>query len=450
MERLFGTDGMRGIANQEPMTPEMAFKLGRVGAFLFSQGKGTKARIVIGKDTRISGDMLEASMIAGICSVGVDVLRVGVMPTPAVAFLTKDLSADAGVMISASHNPMEDNGIKYFSAQGFKLDDELEDRIENIIKNGDIDDYRPIGEEVGRIREVEDANKRYSDFVLSAIPANLNLKGLRLVVDCANGASYNLAPYLFQSLGAEVISIYDKPNGVNINVNCGSTNPETIQRSVLAHRADLGLAFDGDADRVILADERGDIVDGDQIMAICSNYLKDNDMLVNNTLITTVMSNIGLEIALSRLGIKMIRTKVGDRYVLEEMHKRGVILGGEQSGHIIFLNHSSTGDGIITSLQLLNCLVASGESLSKLASIMKKLPQLLVNVQVKDKGRWRKDKEVERAIAEAERKLEGRGRVLIRPSGTQPLIRIMVEGPDMRELEDLAENIAEAIRGNDE
>jgi phosphoglucosamine mutase len=441
MRKLFGTDGVRGVANKL-LTPDLAYKLGRAGAYVLTkdfQG-GAKPTIVIGKDTRISGDMLEAALISGICSVGVDVLRVGVMPTPAIAYLTRALEATAGVVISASHNPVEDNGIKFFAATGYKLPDEVEARIEYMLDTSLDDLPSPTGAEVGRMREVADAADRYVEFAKSTV--DVRLDGLKVVVDCANGAAYDVAPRILRELGAEVIAVYNEPDGININKECGSTHPEVVADKVREYGAAIGLAHDGDADRVIAVDEKGGIVDGDFIMMICSAYLKECRKLAQDTVVVTVMSNMGLHLGLKKADIRVLETQVGDRYVLEELLRSGARFGGEQSGHIIFLDYNTTGDGIVTALQLISVVKKTGRSLSGLASQMQRLPQVLVNVRVTDKATAMNNPEVTAAIETGKAKLGDRGRILVRPSGTEPKVRVMAEGPDEAELQEIVDGIA--------
>lgn len=440
MKRLFGTDGVRGIANEE-LSPELAFELGKAGAYILTE-EGRRSKILIGRDTRISGDMLESALVAGICSLGVDVLLVGIISTPAIAYLTKELGADAGIVISASHNPVEDNGIKFFGRDGYKLSDEKEMAIERLIYNP-LDYPHPVGGKIGRVYQVENGEDLYIAHAKNTIKCDL--QGLKIVVDGANGAASYLAPQIFKELGAQVIAINCHPDGVNINLDCGSTHPQKLQQAVLDHKADLGLAHDGDADRVIAVDENGNLVDGDHIMTICCLHLWEKEQLKNQTLVVTVMTNLGLRLALAKTEVKIVETKVGDRYVLEGMKEHDAILGGEQSGHIIFLEHNTTGDGIITALQLLAVVKEKGKTLGQLASQMKRLPQLLVNVRVKDKNKVMEIQEVQEAIREAEERLEGRGRVLIRPSGTEPLVRVMVEGEKEEELEEIANGVARVI-----
>lgn len=443
MGTLFGTDGVRGIANEE-LTSELAYKLGRIGSYILTNGK-KQPKIVVGMDTRISGDMLESALIAGICSVGVDVLSVGVVPTPAVAYLTRAHNADAGIVISASHNPVEYNGIKFFNSNGYKLKDEVEEKIENIIlENADVD-IRPTGKEVGRKMIVKNAIEEYTQYLKTTI--NVNFEGLKIAIDCGNGASYEAAPILLKELGAEVEVIHNTPNGVNINVNCGSTNPEMVQELVLETGADIGVSFDGDADRLIAVDETGNIVDGDHIMAICGIHLANKGKLGTKTVVGTVMSNMGLDMCLNKNNINIVKTKVGDRYVLEEMVSGGHSLGGEQSGHIIFLDYNTTGDGLLTALQLISVIKETGKSLSQLATVMTQLPQVLVNAKVKNgnKNTFMKDEVVKAEVEKLEKSFEGKGRVLIRPSGTEPLVRVMIEGQDEGEIRKLAEELAGII-----
>jgi len=442
--RMFGTDGVRGVANRD-LDCHLAFKLGQAGAYVLSKGK-KRPKILIGKDTRLSGDMLEAALIAGICSAGADALVVGVMPTAAIAYLTRHYEVDAGVVISASHNPMEYNGIKFFDGNGYKLPDKMEDEIEAIIKGQEqVDIPAPVGDEIGRKVPVPNALQDYVNFLKGTI--DVDLSGLKLAVDCANGAAYKVAPMVFSQLGAEVKVINDNPNGVNINYNCGSTHPEGLQRFVIEAGADVGLAFDGDADRLIAVDEKGQLVDGDQIMVICALDMKERGVLKHNTVVATVMSNIGFDIALKKAGCNFIKTKVGDRYVLEEMLQGGYNIGGEQSGHIIFLDYSTTGDGILTALQLLSVMKRNNRRMSELASVMQRFPQVLVNAKVspEKKDSYMDDPIISEEISRIEAKFKGAGRVLIRPSGTEPLIRVMIEGADHKEIEDSASRLARLI-----
>lgn len=441
--RLFGTDGVRGVANKD-LSPLLAFKLGRAGAHVLSK-LHEKPIIVVGKDTRISGDMLEAALAAGICSQGADVLKVGVMPTPAIAYLTRYFNADAGAVISASHNPVEYNGIKFFNKEGYKLPDALEDEIEALLDDESGTINTPIGPNVGRIYTKDDAARHYIDFVKSVIGDNTRFKGLKVAVDCANGASYKVAPMILQELGADVYIINNEPDGTNINVNCGSTHPESLCEYVKKIGADVGLSFDGDADRLIAVDEKGEIVDGDHVLAICGIYLKNKGLLKKDTVVATVMSNMGLEVALKKAGINLVRTKVGDRYVLEEMLKNGYTLGGEQSGHVIFLNYHTTGDGMISGVNLLNVMVDEGKKLSELRQVMKVYPQVLINVRVADKTGYDTNEHIQKVIKENEALLGDRGRILVRPSGTEPLIRVMVEGEQQDLIEKVAKSVAQVI-----
>lgn len=443
MGKLFGTDGVRGVANRG-LPPELAFRLGRAGAAVLA-GKGDRVRVVVGRDTRISGDMLEAALVAGICSVGGEVLKVGVIPTPAVAWLTRDLGADAGVVISASHNPVADNGIKFFGASGYKLPDPVEEEIERLVLAPEDDLPRPVGVELGRVKEVTEAQERYIAHVCST--AGRGLAGMHVVLDCANGAACRVAPAIFQRLGAQVSLLHNEADGTNINVGCGSTHPESLQAEVVARGATVGLAFDGDADRVIAVDEKGRVVDGDAIMTILALYRQEQGGLPGGQVVVTVMSNYGLHQALTAAGLRVRQTRVGDRYVLEEMLKSGAVLGGEQSGHIILLEHNTTGDGLITGVQLLQVMAATGRSLSELAAAMPHLPQILVNVRVGDKEAAMASPALQAAVAAAREQLAGRGRVLVRPSGTEPIIRMMAEGPDRKELEAIITGLQRAAAG---
>jgi phosphoglucosamine mutase len=443
-KRLFGTDGVRGIANMHPMTTEMAMQLGRAAAYVFKHDD-RRSRIVIGKDTRLSGYMIENALAAGICSMGVDVLLVGPMPTPGIAFLTASMRADAGVVISASHNPYQDNGIKFFARDGFKLPDEVELQIEDLIFSDRMDSLRPTADAVGKAFRVDDAIGRYIVFVKNTFPKELDLTGLRIVLDCAHGAAYRVAPAVFEELGAEVFPYGVKPNGTNINAGCGSTHPEVIAAAVHEHGADLGIALDGDADRCIFVDERGREVDGDHIMAICGLEMLKRDALPQRTLVATVMSNMGLDIALRKAGGRVLKTDVGDRYVVEEMRRGGYGFGGEQSGHMVFLEHNTTGDGIISALQVLAILQKTGKPLSELASVMTALPQVLVNVRVRERRSIEDLPEVAGMIADVEARLGDAGRVLIRYSGTEPLLRIMLEGRDQHEISGMANDIARLV-----
>ena len=445
-KRLFGTDGVRGVANIDPMTTEMAMQLGRAAAYVFKNGGNRRHRVVIGKDTRLSGYMIENALVAGICSMGVDVLIVGPLPTPGIAFITSSMRADAGVVISASHNPYQDNGIKFFSNTGFKLPDELELRIEDLILNHRLEGSRPIAEEVGKAYRIDDAIGRYVVFLKNAFPKELDLQGVRIVLDCAHGAAYKVAPAVLTELGAEVIPLGVEPNGMNINEGCGSLHPEVMAEKVRQYRADLGIALDGDADRVIFVDENGDQVDGDHIMALCGSEMIAAGLLRQNTIVATVMSNMGLDIAMKQAGGRVVRTAVGDRYVVEEMVKQGYNLGGEQSGHMIFLDHNTTGDGILSALQVLAIVQRRQKKLSELAGVMVSLPQVLVNVRVRKKVALEEFAPLKQLKAEVEAELGDKGRLLLRYSGTEPLLRVMLEGEDKGRIEALAEQLAVAIR----
>lgn len=444
MKKLFGTDGVRGVANVYPMTTELAMQIGRAAAYLF-KNSSRRHRIVIGKDTRLSGYMLENALVAGICSMGVDVLLVGPLPTPGIANITSSMRADAGVVISASHNPFQDNGIKFFSQDGFKLPDAMELKIEELIFSKKIDSLRPIATEVGKAYRIDDAVGRYVVFLKNTFPKEHDLTGMKIVLDCANGAAYKVAPAVLEELGAEVITYGVKPNGTNINAGCGSLHPEVISEAVKEHRADLGIALDGDADRVIFVDEFGNEVDGDHIMAMCAIDMLKQRRLRKNTLVATVMSNMGLDIAIKRAGGKVIKTAVGDRYVVEAMRKGGYNLGGEQSGHLLFLDHNTTGDGVLSALQVLAIMRRTGKSLAELAEVMIPLPQVLVNVRVAEKKDIMAIPEAARLIEDIEGKLKDEGRILIRYSGTEPLLRIMIEGQDKYQITGWAKEIAEVV-----
>lgn len=444
MRKYFGTDGVRGIVNTE-LTCDMAYKLGRAGGYVLTKGK-KHVKVVVGRDTRISGDMLEAALISGLMSVGCNVITVGIIPTPGVAYLTRKYEADCGVVISASHNPMEYNGIKFFNSEGFKLADEIELEIEKYIDNMELIEYYPTGDGVGRKIFKHDAVKDYVESLISNI--SIDLRGKKVVLDCANGAAYKVAPMAFRELGAEVVEINCSPDGININDNCGSTHPEVLQKKVVEEKADFGMAYDGDADRLIAVDENGEIVDGDKIMMISAVNMKKKGMLKSDTLVVTVMSNIGLIISAKENGINLETTKVGDRYVLEEMLKSDYSLGGEQSGHLVFLDYNTTGDGTMSSLVLASILSEEKSKLSDLAKIMDQYPQILVNVKVKNelKNSYMDFEEIANEIERIEKMMEGKGRVLIRPSGTEPLVRVMLEGKDQNQIEELANGLADIIR----
>jgi len=444
MRKLFGTDGIRGVANVHPMTSEIAMQLGRAVAHIFKD-KDRRHRILIGKDTRVSGYMLETALASGICSMGVDVLLVGPMPTPGIAFLTTDMRADAGIVISASHNPFQDNGMKIFCRNGLKLPDEKELEIEQLMSSKEIDSLRPTATEVGKAFRIDDAAGRYIVFLKNTFPSDFTLDGFKIVLDCAHGAAYKIAPHVFEELGAKVYPIGIEPDGVNINQNCGALHPEAISQTVKEQGADIGIALDGDADRVIFVDENGVEVDGDHIMAICAVDMHRENRLKKNTVVATVMSNIGLDIALKKEGIKMLRAAVGDRYILEEMLQHGYNFGGEQSGHIIFFDLNTTGDGILSALQVLATMKKSNKKLSELSTIMQRFPQVIENVEVKDKKNLDSVPEIKKAIDDAEKILADKGRILVRFSGTQPLCRVMVEGQDEKEIKGIAQNLAQLI-----
>ncbi|MGB9699700.1 MAG: phosphoglucosamine mutase [Thermodesulfobacteriota bacterium] len=447
MRKLFGTDGIRGVANVEPMTTEMAMQVGRGVAYIF-KNKGRRHKIVIGKDTRLSGYMLENALVAGICSMGVDVLLVGPLPTPGIAFITASMRADAGIVISASHNPFQDNGIKIFSGNGFKLPDDLELKIEELIFSEKIGSLRPTAAEIGKAYRVDDAVGRYVVHLKNSFPKDLTLDGVKIVLDCAHGAAYKVAPAVFEELGAEVIALGVEPNGENINHQCGSLHPQLVMEKVKECQADLGISLDGDADRAIFADEQGNLVDGDQIMAICAHDLKKKKRLNHNTLVATVMSNMGLDLAMKEKGIKVVRTQVGDRYVVEEMNRGGYNLGGEQSGHFIFLDYNTTGDGVLSALQVLAVMKRENKKLSELSSIMTKFPQVLINVPVREKKDPTQIPELAKLLKNIKEKLGNKGRLLVRPSGTENLMRIMVEGEDYTKIKGYAQEIAASIRKN--
>jgi phosphoglucosamine mutase len=445
MDKLFGTDGIRGIANEFPMTTDLAMKVGAGTAHLF-KNHHRRPKIVIGKDTRLSGYMIETAITAGICAMGVDVLLVGPLPTPGIAFITSSMRADAGIVISASHNPYEYNGIKIFAATGYKLPDEIESQIERLIVSGDVERLpRPPVSEIGRAKRIDDAQGRYIVYLKNTFPRELTLDGLKLVVDCAHGAAYRVAPAVFEELGAQVVLVGDRPNGKNINDHCGALYPEEMARLVREHQAHAGIAFDGDADRVIFADETGEILDGDHLMAICGVHLMKTNRLNRRTVVATVMSNMGLEAALKRHGAQLLRTAVGDRYVVEKMNEGRYNLGGEQSGHIVFMDHATTGDGILSALQLLAVMLKEDKPLSELKTIMERFPQTLVNVRVKRRRPIEDIDELVRLKDRIASALGENGRLLIRPSGTEPVIRVMIEGRDRSRIQSLAGEMAEAI-----
>jgi phosphoglucosamine mutase len=445
MGKLFGTDGVRGRVNEHPMTAEMALAIGRAAACLF-QRSGHTSHIIVGKDTRLSGDMVESALVAGICSMGVHVILAGVIPTPAISFLTANSRADAGIMISASHNPYYDNGIKIFSGNGRKLPDDMEDAVEQMVLENNFKDYFPASHELGKTTLMDDARGRYIAFLHRAFPQDQTLEGMKIILDCANGATYRVAPDTFSELEAEVKTLFHEPDGKNINLECGSQHPKHLAEEVVRTGANCGFAFDGDGDRMIAVDEKGNVLTGDQILTLCAASMKEEGTLTNNLVVRTVMSNIGMTLALRKMGIDYAITDVGDRYVLEEMLSRGAVLGGEDSGHLIFLQHHTTGDGILSALQVLAAMRKTNKPLSELASAMTVYPQVLMNVETKSRPDLATIPAVSRAIAEAEMALGDRGRVLVRYSGTQNLCRVMVEGPTRESTERLCKNITDVVR----
>jgi phosphoglucosamine mutase len=451
-KKIFGTDGVRGTANVEPVTAETALKLGRAAAYVFknlerqSRGRG-RHKIVIGKDTRLSGYMLENAISSGILSMGVDVLFIGPLPTPGVAYATRSLRADAGIVITASHNPYADNGIKFFRADGYKLDDKIEDKIENLVFSGEIENIRPTADAVGKAVRIDDALGRYIEFAKASFPRGLTLEDIRIVVDCAHGAAYKSTPCVLRELGAEVIVYGNQPNGMNINQDCGSMHPEAVCRKVVEHKAHLGIAHDGDADRVLLCDEKGNLIDGDDIMAIAALDMLTQKTLAEKTLVTTVMSNAGLEAAIKSAGGRVIRTAVGDRHVIDEMLRHGFNFGGEQSGHLIFRDFSTTGDGLVAALQILHIVKARQTPLSKLAKCWTRFPQLITNVKVREKKPFEQLDRVAQLVGEAEAELKKQGgRLLLRYSGTEPKARLLLEGRDAKILEKWSQKICGAIQ----
>lgn len=448
MRRLFGTDGVRGVANIHPMTTEIAMQIGRGIAYLVKDMKHDH-RIVIGKDTRLSGYMIENALAAGICSMGVDILLVGPLPTPGIAFITTSMRADAGVVISASHNPFQDNGIKIFGRDGFKLPDERELKIEELIFSDKIASLRPVAEEIGRATRIDDARGRYIVYLKNTFPSQYVLDGFHIVLDCAHGATYGVAPHVFEELGAKVTALNVKPDGKNINADCGALHPEHMAAKVREVGADIGIALDGDGDRLIVADEKGNIVNGDHIMAICAADLLARKKLARKTLVATVMSNLGLELLMHKLGGKLERTQVGDRYVVERMRAKGHNFGGEQSGHLIFLDHNTTGDGILAALQLLAIMIKEQKPLSELAAILTTFPQVLKNARTTKKINAEKIPGFGKRVMAMEKKLGAHGRILVRPSGTEPVIRVMVEGKEHKTINAMADELCELIRKAD-
>jgi len=448
-KKIFGTDGVRGVANVEPVTAETALKLGRAAAYVFAQMNprktpdGARPKIVLGKDTRLSGYMLENALVAGITSLGVDVLVIGPLPTPGVAYITRSLRADAGIVLSASHNPYQDNGIKFFRHDGYKLDDQIEEKIEQLVFTGEIDSIRPTANKIGRATRIDDALGRYVEFAKASFPRGMSLDEMRVAVDVANGAAYKSTPCVLRELGADVAVAHNQPNGMNINDGCGSIHPERV---VQISGADVGIAHDGDADRVLLCDENGEIVDGDEMLAIAALDLLESGRLERNTVVATVMSNFGLDETLVAHSGKVVRTKVGDRYVIEEMVQQKLNLGGEQSGHVIFRDFTTTGDGIITALQVLRIMHKTGQPLSKLKSCLQKYPQAQRNLLIREKRPLAELPSVMKLVAEAEKELSGKGRVLLRYSGTEPKIRLLIEGRELEMIDKQADRIAEAIQ----
>jgi len=449
--KIFGTDGVRGTANIEPVTAETALKLGRAAAHVFAKTSSQRhpsgrTTIVVGKDTRLSGYMLETALAAGVMSLGADVLMIGPLPSPGVAYITRSLRADAGIVLSASHNPYEDNGIKFFRHDGYKLDDEIEQEIEHLVFSGEIETVRPTAGKIGRAQRIDDAMGRYVEYAKQSFPRRLNLEHLRIAVDCANGAAYKTSPCILRELGADLVVAHNTPNGRNINKDCGSTHPEEIQRIMRETKADVGISHDGDADRLILCDEKGEVVDGDEIMAIAALDFLRRGELAKNTLVATVMSNFGLNETLEAHGGKVVRTKVGDRYVIEEMMKQNLNVGGEQSGHMIFRDFSTTGDGIVSALQILRIMVESGQPLSELKKCLRKYPQAQRNLRVREKTPLDQLPKVQELVAAAEKELDGSGRVLLRYSGTEPKIRLLIEGRDDAQIHAHADRIAREIQ----
>lgn len=444
--KLFGTDGIRGRINRHPMKPENVLKIGMAAATVLRKEHHGRNMVLIGKDTRLSGYMIESALTSGICSMGMDVTLVGPLPTPGIAFLARTLRIDAGIVISASHNPFQDNGIKFFSYEGFKLPDSVEKKIEELVADDSLERFRPPGEKVGKAFRLDDATGRYIEYIKSTLRKGMTFEGIKVVVDCANGAAYKTTPWLLRELGAEVISIHDRPNGTNINLSCGSVDMTALQRAVLENEADVGIAHDGDGDRTLLCDEKGRIIDGDRVMGMCAADMHAAGKLKGGSVVATVMSNLGLEKFLERQGIRLLRTRVGDRYVVEAMLGGGFNLGGEQSGHIIFLDFNTTGDGPITAVQVLSMMKDSDAALSKLASKIKLFPQVLMNVEVEKRQDIRAIPEIEAAVEKAEERLGGRGRVLVRASGTEPKIRVMLEGEDEKLITKLGRDIAKVIR----
>jgi phosphoglucosamine mutase len=444
MTRLFGTDGVRGLANVYPMSPDMVLRLGQAIGIHFRE-RQAHPKILIGKDTRKSGYMLEQALCSGICSVGVDAFFLGPLPTPGIAYLTRGLRASAGIVISASHNPFHDNGIKIFSADGYKLPDDVEDHLEALVQDPGLAEDAPTGQNIGRARRIDDAIGQYAVFLKEQFPKHLTLDGLRIVIDCANGAAYKVAPKVFRELGAEIFVIANEPNGININEHCGALYPQALREKVLLYKADLGIALDGDADRIVMVDEKGEVIDGDEILAVCGISMLKKGRLRGNTVVATVMSNMGLEMALSKAGGRLVRAKVGDRYVVDAMRQGDFTLGGEQSGHLIFRDSSTTGDGVLAGLKFLEIMIEEQRPASELRSVMERLPQLVRNIKVKEKVPLEQMPEFAKALKGAESKLSDRGRIVFRYSGTEALARIMVEGTDPSEIEKMAVDLSHQL-----
>jgi len=447
MNKLFGTDGIRGIANEHPMTAELAMRVGKAVALIF-KGLNGRSKIVIGKDTRLSGDMLEHAIASGICTMGVDVYLTGTLPTPGIAYIVTSTGADAGIVISASHNPFYDNGIKIFKGDGFKLSDEKEAEIEQIVLNENLDLSTKMVQDTGRVYAIIDSGKRYANFLKRTVAGKNTFKGLKIIMDCSNGATFDVAPELFTMLGADVDALFVRPDGKNINDKCGSQNPEVLRKNVMNKGADIGLAFDGDGDRLVAVDEKGGIATGDQIIAICARYMKKKGTLKGNCVVSTVMSNLGLRLSLKEMGITHVESKVGDRRVVEKMISSGAVLGGEDSGHMIFLDHHTTGDGILTALRLIEIMQTESKPLSELRKIMTVFPQVLMNVEVSYKPDVESIPEIKDAITSVERRLANEGRVLVRYSGTEPLCRVMVEGPSIDKTTIYCQELADVIKKN--
>ena len=448
MGKLFGTDGIRGVANEYPMTSELAMKVGKAVALIYKEHNNGRSKIVIGKDTRLSGDMLEHAMASGVCAMGVDVYLAGILPTPGIAYLTVSKGANAGIVISASHNPFYDNGIKIFKGDGFKLSDEKEAEIEKLVLNENVGLSTKSVQDTGRVYAMSDYRKSYANFLKHTLPSKNAFKGLKIVVDCSNGATFDVAPEILATLGADVDALFVRPDGKNINDKCGSQNPKVLRKNVLKKGADIGLAFDGDGDRLVAVDETGGIATGDQIIAICARYMKQTGTLKGNCVVTTVMSNLGLRLSLKEMGITHIESGVGDRRVVEKMISSGAVLGGEDSGHMIFLDHHTTGDGILTALKLVEIMQAESKPLSELRKIMTVLPQALINVEVSKKPDVETIHEIKDAITSVESRLANEGRVLVRYSGTEPLCRVMVEGPSMDKTTIYCQELADVIKKN--